>query len=263
MDKMGTSTEGVLSGQVAIVTGGGSGIGRATCMSLAREGAHVVIVDSNEGGIADTSAEIQSQSSKPILGLSLNVRSEGDMEDMARQTLNHFGCIDILVACAGILRPKGGSPKLMVELSVAEWNEVLDTNLKGVFLSNRAVLPAMIKRRKGSIVNVSSTSGRVGRAYDSAYCASKFGVLGLTEAMAEEVRPYNIRVQTILPDAIDTPMWEQNAPLPAPSDVLPPTRVADFIVFLLALPSDTLLVNPVIAPFRTRRRKTDANRGNI
>jgi NAD(P)-dependent dehydrogenase (short-subunit alcohol dehydrogenase family) len=252
--------KGRLNDQVAIVTGGGGGIGRATCVALAQDGARLVVVDIDQNHVQATLNEVQAQSGYTptpdwIVGLVLDVRHEQDMEEMTRQTLSHFGRIDILVASAGILRPKGSGPRLVMEMSTAEWEEVLDINLKGVFLSNRAVLPTMISQRIGFIVNISSVSGRVGRAYDSAYCASKFGVIGLSEALAEEVRQYNIRVQVLLPDAVDTPLLAQSGPIPPPANVLSATRVADFIVYLLTLPEDTMLINPIIAPFQPRRRK--------
>jgi NAD(P)-dependent dehydrogenase (short-subunit alcohol dehydrogenase family) len=219
-----------------------------------------VIVDIDQTHVQETLGEIEDQGrhlafSKRPLDLVLDVRRELDMEAMARQTIDHFGRIDVLVASAGILRPKDSGPKCIVDMSTAEWEAVLDTNLKGMFLSNRAVLPTMISQRNGSIVNISSVAGRVGRAYDSAYCASKFGVIGLSEALAEEVRQYNVRVQVVLPDAVDTPLWIQNGPTPRPPNILPAARVAELIVCLLTLPNDTMLVNPIIAPFQTRRRK--------
>lgn len=172
------------------------------------------------------------------------------MEQMAASTRERFGRIDILVAAAGILRAKGGHLRTLRQMSAAEWDEVLDTNLKGVFLANRAVLPAMIERRRGNILNISSTSGRKGLAYDSAYCASKFGVIGLSEALAEEMRQYGIRVQILLPGAISTGMWNQNGPLPRPGNILAPERVAELAVEMVALPDDTVLPMPVIEPFK-------------
>jgi 3-oxoacyl-[acyl-carrier protein] reductase len=149
---------------------------------------------------------------------------------------------------------KGTSPKPLVEMTTTEWDTVLDTNLTGTFNVNRAVLPTMIANRYGQIINLSSTSGRHGRAHDSAYCASKFGVIGVTEAIAEEVRPYGVKVQTVLPDSVNTPFWQQNGPIPAPADALAPCRVADLILYLLNMPEDAILVNPVITSFRTRKR---------
>jgi 3-oxoacyl-[acyl-carrier protein] reductase len=140
-------------------------------------------------------------------------------------------------------------------MTLDEWDEVIDVNLKGIFLTNRAVLPRMIEQREGTIINVSSTSGLTGRAHDGAYCASKFGVNGLTKSIADEVRSYGIKVLAIMPDAIDTPMWEQNHPVPPPGNALPPDHVADLIVFLLTQPRDTVLLDPVIVPLGARRRK--------
>ena len=166
--------------------------------------------------------------------MSKDIRSETDMAEMARITLEKFGSIDILVHSAAILRGQGSGPKMMVDVEVAEWDEVIATNLKGTFLCNRAVLPAMVQQRSGQIINISSTSGLQGRALDSVYCASKFGVMGLTQALAEEVRPYGIRVQVVTPDAIDTPMWDQNGPIRPPGDSLPASRVADLIAYMVA-----------------------------
>jgi NAD(P)-dependent dehydrogenase (short-subunit alcohol dehydrogenase family) len=250
---------GRLKGQTAIVTGGSGGLGRATCIALAKAGAHVVVVDVDPGRVEEVVAESRGQGSgADALGLILDVRSEPAMEEMTQQALARFGSIDVLVTCAGKLRARGSTLKPLAQMRTEEWDEVIDTNLKGVFLSNRAVLPAMIARRRGNIVNVSSVSGRQGRAHDSAYCASKFGVIGLSESLAEEVRRYGVRVQVVLPDAVDTPMWDQNGPIPRPSNALPPTHVADFIIYLLGLPGDTVLLSPVIASFQPRRRTAGA-----
>jgi len=99
------------------------------------------------------------------------------------------------------------------------------------------------------------SSDLTGRAHDGAYCASKFGVNGLTKSIADDVRSYGIKVLAIMPDAIDTPMWEQNHPVPPPGNALPPDHVADLIVFMLTQPRDTVLLDPVIVPLGARRRK--------
>jgi NAD(P)-dependent dehydrogenase (short-subunit alcohol dehydrogenase family) len=256
--------EPALKGQVAVVTGAGGGIGQAVCAALARAGTLLVAVDLDAEAVRQTLASIDgvvpaAESAPPHVGMAADVRREEDMEGMAQRALTGFGRIDILVACAGILRSGGAGPKLVADTSVDEWEQVVETNLTGMFLSNRAVLPAMIAQRRGSIVNLSSVSGRVGRAYDACYCASKFGVIGLSESLAEEVRQYSIRVQVVLPDAVDTPLWEQNGrTLPRPAAALPPSRVADLIVFLLSLPGDTMLLYPTIVPFHGRRRRSGA-----
>jgi len=247
---------------VAIVTGGASGIGRAACRRLAEAGAKVVVVDVSSARVEETIAELRgvadgaegAEGVEGFMGLVLDVRREQEMEEMARRTLERFGRIDVLLASAGILRGRGSSPKPLSEVSVDEWDQVLETNLKGMFLSNRAVLPAMIRQRGGDIINMSSVSGKQGRAHDAPYCASKFGVIGMSEALAEEVRSQGVRVQVLMPDAVDTAIWDQNGPVPRPANALPPERVADLILYMISQPSDVILLGAVIAPFRSRRR---------
>jgi NAD(P)-dependent dehydrogenase (short-subunit alcohol dehydrogenase family) len=262
MDKEENGAERLrLKGRVAIVTGAASGIGLASSKYLVREGAAVVLVDLDESRVKDAVQTLKGNEALlngggPTVGLALDVRCEEDMEVMTRKALESFGRLDILVASAGILRSRGSTLKMLVHTSAAEWDEVIDTNLKGVFLSNRAVLRTMIEQRSGHIINISSTSGRQGRPFDSAYCASKFGVIGLSQSVGKEVSRYGIKVSTILPDAVDTPLWEQNGPITRADDMLPAERIADLVIYMLTLPADTLFVEPVIAPFRTRRRVT-------
>jgi NAD(P)-dependent dehydrogenase (short-subunit alcohol dehydrogenase family) len=243
-------------GAVAVVTGGGSGIGRAACLSLAERGARVVVVD-RPGRAEATVSDLEARGSRG-LGLSLDVRRPEDMATMAEQTLATFGRIDVLVASAGLLR--AGPPATVDRLPVEEWDLVIETNLRGVFLSNRAVLPAMLAQHSGVIVNLSSTSGRKGLAYDSAYCASKFGVIGFSEALAEEVGPRGIKVQVVLPGPVDTALWDQNGPLPRPATILAPERVGDFIAFLVELPADTMVVEPTVLGFRHRATRGEERR---
>ena len=256
MSNQSSQHAGPLAGKVAIVTGGTGGIGAATCRSLAGAGANVVIVDRSQETVDALQQEIAASlvGAQKVVGIALNVTSEADMEEMARLTQEQFGRIDFLITSAGILRAPGSLPKPMLQVDSEEWDIVINVNLKGVFLSNKAVLPAMMAQREGCIINLSSTSGRQGKAHDSAYCASKFGVIGLSESLAEEVRPYGIKVQTVLPDAVDTPLWEQNGPI-KPEHALAAERVADLILTMAMLPADTILVATVIAPFKTRRRK--------
>ncbi len=244
-----------LESAVAIVTGGGSGIGHATCLWLAAEGARVVAVDVDPERAEETAKQIEKETGGESLALALNVRREEEMEAMAARTLERFGRIDILVHSAGILHPKGGQPKVMAELSIEEWDAIVETNLRGTFLANRAVIQTMIGQRGGQIINISSTLGRKAEAFESAYSASKFGVIGHSESLAEEVRPFGIKVMVVCPGAVATKLWEQNGPIGAPKFALPPERVADLIGYLVTLPPDTILQNVVVMPFQTRRRK--------
>ena len=238
-----------LDEQIAVVTGGTVGIGRAVCEALARLGVSVVVVGRQRDRVERVTRELEAAGDHRILGVAGDVRSERDMERMARSALERFGRIDVLVASAGILRARGASLKTLWQMSPAEWDEVVDTNLRGVFLADRAVLPAMIGQRRGHIINVSSTSGRKGYAFDTAYCASKFGVIGLSESLAEEVRSYGVKVQVLLPGSIDTPMWDQNGPIRRPEFALPVERVAELITYLITAPADTVIVEPAIEPF--------------
>ena len=246
-----------LDGQSAIVTGGAGGIGLATAKALARLGAGVTVVDVDperaRAAAAAVAAEAAADAGAPA-ALALDVTRAGDMETMAAEVLAARGRIDILVAAAGILRGEAGRPQMLHETTVAAWDRVIDVNLTGTYFANRAVLPAMLKARSGNIVNVSSTSGKKGLAYDAAYCASKFGVIGLSESLAEEARPQGVRVQVVLPEVVDTPMLAQNGPLFRPKEMLPAERVAQFIVHLVTLPQGMVLVNPVLGVFRAGRR---------
>ena len=241
-------------GQVAIVTGGTAGIGRAVCARLAEGGAKVVAVGRDRKRLEQLVSEIKERAGDRALPFRGDVRSEADMDNLAATTAERFGRIDILVASAGILRARDASLKTLNRMSVSEWEEVVDTNLKGVFLSNRAVLPVMIAQRRGQIINLSSTSGRRGYAFDTAYCAAKFGVIGLSEALAEEVRSYGVRVQVLLPGATDTPMWDQNGPIRRPTFALSAERAAEIVIGLLSVPWDTTLAAPVVEPFAKPKR---------
>ncbi len=159
-----------LDGRVVIVTGGTGGLGLATCRAAVLEGASVVVADLSDERLEAAVRELGSLC-KPgagVLSMRVDVRSESDTAAMAEKTVERFGRIDALVACAGILRKCGTSPKPVVSMTVEEWDEILGVNLKGIFLTNRAVLPRMIEQREGTIINVSSTSGLTGRAHDGA-----------------------------------------------------------------------------------------------
>lgn len=244
--------KGRLKGKTAIVTGGGNGIGKAVCQRLASDGVNLSVVDLREAAVSSTLGLI-SPVCPQALGLALDVRSEADMEEMVRLVSERFGKIDLLIHSAGILRARDSGPKTLIQLSAREWDEVIETNLKGTFLCNRAVATEMARHRGGQIINISSISGIQGRAFDSAYCASKFGIVGMSEALAEEMRQFGVKVQLVLPDAVDTGLWDQNGPIKAPANSLQPDRVADLIRFIAAQPEEAQFGGAVIAPFGALR----------
>ena len=260
MSSTATSAAEDLRGKVVIITGATGGIGLATAKAIAAKGGSVVVADIDTERVTAVVTELDAShgGAGAHLGLAMDVRREADHERLVRGSIERYGRIDALIACAGILRRRGTPPKVLVDVTTEEWDDVIDINLKGVFLSNRAVLPAMIAQRNGMIINISSISGLQGRAYDGPYCASKFGVIGLSQSVADEVKSYGIKVQALMPGAVATPFWEQNLPAPMPGDALPPERIADLIVFMLLQPEDTILVGPVVAPLGARRRKAPA-----
>jgi NAD(P)-dependent dehydrogenase (short-subunit alcohol dehydrogenase family) len=194
-----------LSGQIAIVTGAASGIGRAIAMRLSREGAAIVGADLNENATEKLIQEIKSLGRRG-LALQADVSIEEDVERMVKESRENFGQIDILVNNAGT-----GSVGLIIDHSVEDWEKPMGVNLKGTFLCSRAVAKEMIPRKRGRIVNISSISGKSGEEFIGAYCASKFGVIGLTQVLAKELARHFITVNAVCPGYIWTPMWEEMA----------------------------------------------------
>jgi len=225
-------------------------------MELVGEGSAVVVVGRNAAHVGQVIADLD-HASGAVLGLTLDVGCEEDMEEMRQKTLERFGQIDILVAAAGVMRGTNTQrllPYAAATMPIQEWDEVLKTNLRGVFLSNRAVIPTMIAQRRGWIINISSSRGGLyGNPYASAYCASKFGVIGLSESLADELCGYGVKVHVVLPDVVDTPILGKFGRSRL-GQALPPSRIAEFIVHLVTLPEEVILLNPLIAPFLNLNR---------
>ena len=182
---------------VAIVTGGGRGIGRAISSAIASEGAKVVVAGRSAHLLDEVVKDIKSKGGQ-AKAIQTDVRDESQVKRMVEQTLADWGQIDVLVNNAGITGPTAN----LVDLDLSDWNEVLTVNLTGFMLCAREVLKGMIPRRNGNIINISSISGMAGHPLRSPYAVSKWGIIGLTETLAIEVGQHNIRVNCISPGAV-------------------------------------------------------------
>jgi NAD(P)-dependent dehydrogenase (short-subunit alcohol dehydrogenase family) len=191
------AAERELEGKVAVITGAGSGIGRGIAAVLARRGATLVLTDLDEGKVAQVAGELGGTA------LLHDVTSWTSCQEVVQRVLDAQGQIDILVNNAGVSRSVP-----FHELDEAEWDRVHAVNVKGVFLTTRAVVPHMMERRNGSIISISSMVGKEAIPLFVHYSASKFAVIGLTQGLAKEMAPYDVRVNAVCPGVVRTPLWE-------------------------------------------------------
>ena len=187
-----------LKGKIALVTGAGKGIGRAVAIALAKEGVNVCLIARTEKDLQNVSKEIQAFGVKAAFAIA-DVSDIQSVNKAVEKLQKESGDIDILINNAGT-----GTFGKFLELDPSEWENQVKVNLFGVYYVTRAVLPQMIERKTGDIINVSSTAGLKGNALTSAYSASKFGVMGLTESLMQEVRKHNIRVTALTPSTVVT-----------------------------------------------------------
>ncbi|TKV46126.1 3-ketoacyl-ACP reductase [Bacillus sp. PIC28] len=226
----------LLQGKNALITGAGRGIGRAVAIALAKEGVNVGLLARSEENLKAVAKEVEAEGVKAVIATA-DVSSYEEVITAIETLKNGLGSIDILINNAGI--SKFGK---FLELDVADWEKIIQVNLMGVYYATRAALPSMIEQQSGDIINISSTAGQKGAPVTSAYSASKFGVLGLTESLAMEVRKHNIRVTALTPStvatdmAVDLGLTDGN-----PDKVMQAEDIAEFIVAQLKLNKRTFI----------------------
>lgn len=221
---------GSLKGKNALITGAGKGIGRALAIALAQEGVNVGLIARTEADLQNVAEELKAFNIHAAIATA-DVASIDSVNAAVEKVKTELGVIDILINNAGI-----SSFGSFMELEPARWEEIVKVNLFGAYYVTRAVLPEMIDRKIGDIVNISSTAGQRGAAVTSAYSASKFALIGLSESLMQEVRKHNIRVTTLTPSTVATDMAKDLKLTDGnPDKVMQPEDLAELVVSQLKL----------------------------
>ncbi|AMM52347.1 3-ketoacyl-ACP reductase [Rufibacter sp. DG15C] len=219
-----------LKGKTALVTGAGKGIGRAVAIALAQEGVHVALLARTKSDLMKVAQEIEDLGVDTTV-VTADVTNINSVNEAVEQVTQDLGFIDILINNAGT-----ATFGKFLDLEPDQWENIIKVNLMGPYYVTRAVLPAMISKKTGDIVNISSTAGQRGAAMTSAYSASKFGLIGLTESLMQEVRKHNIRVTSLTPSTVATDLAvELKLTDGNPEKVMQPEDFAEFLVCQLKL----------------------------
>lgn len=231
-----------LNNSVALITGASSGIGAAIVRRLAGEGMKVVLAARNEQELQRLASTLPKEAEAVVIPT--DVGDEDGVRRLVERTMEGFGRIDLLVNNAGF-----GIFKRITELTAEEFDAITRVNLRGPFLCMKYVLPHMYEQERGTVVTISSVAGKHGFAGGSAYCSSKFGVMGLNECVFQEARQHNVRIVTICPGSVDTSFFDNaQTTSPDPQRILQPEDVADAVALAASLPERALLREIDIRP---------------
>jgi NAD(P)-dependent dehydrogenase (short-subunit alcohol dehydrogenase family) len=227
-----------LNGKVALVTGAASGLGAATARILGDHGARVICADIDEQGAHKVANDIVGGRA-----LYLDVAEPTSAGATVQEILDSEGRLDILINNAGV-----DFIRSTTEMSLAEWDRVQHVNLRAPWLLSRAVLPHMVERGSGQIVNVSSTASKKGWSNATAYAASKHGVMGLTQALHAEAKEYGVRVMAVVAGGMRTNFFRTLDPPPPPENLQPPENVARCILFMVCQPKESVIHELIVTP---------------
>ena len=217
-----------LKDKVSVVIGGSRGIGRSIALMLASYGTRVVICARNTDELRETSESIQEKGGVCSYAR-VDVREDKEVSSFAQKVIGDYGQVDILINNAGV-----AIYDALIETTLDDWNKMIDTNLRGTFLCSKAFARIMVKQNGGFIINIASRAGKQGMRNLSAYCASKFGVVGLTESMKEELSPFGIEVFCVCPSYVRTEFFRNfPANFSLPSTALQPEDVANQVLRML------------------------------
>ncbi|MEK6589116.1 MAG: SDR family oxidoreductase [Nitrospinota bacterium] len=231
-----------LLNKVSLITGAGRGRGRGVAIAMAKAGSSVVLVSRTLIELEET-ARIITESGGTALPVKTDISDEKQVNTMIEKALDRFGKIDILVNNAGNFLEKA-----IIDTTLEDWDTIMGTNLKGMFLCTKAVLKGMIERKSGTIINFSSIGGRIGLKGKSIYSASKFGVIGFSKALAKELKPYHIKVHIIYPNMVDSNNsidWSKDNPL----NINSVNDIADIIIYLSSLPLRVNIEDIIVDPY--------------
>lgn len=237
-----------LEGKVALVTGAGRGIGKAVALSLAHFGCRVVLTARTEGQLRGVEREILSAGGRAIV-VAGDLTRDDDVARIVKESQNAWGGVDILINNAG-----WGKRAPVARSEVSDWDQTFRVNLRAPMVLAKLVLPHMMAKGDGAIVNIGSISGRSGEANAAAYAASKFGLIGFTQSLFEEVREYGIKVAVVMPGYVDTPMIPPVRHLDR-SKMIRPEDIAETVRFIVTSPANCCPVEIVVRPQRSPEKR--------